>query len=310
MRLARLGLWLLPAGIAAVVMWRGARVDPAFVAPPGEAAAPSGLAFPEAIGAWRTTTPHEWFPRERIYEKIDGRDVLFFQYGVQSLQFATWEGGSSWDMYLYTMGAPAGARGAWLAEKPATAQLDDTGTAWFAPGAAAAYHGHYYLSLSAAQPDASIMDATNLLALLCAQLPVAAIATHDPAALLPRDGMRENSLEFIPREAFGFDTLDNIHAAGYSVGGHDAVWFVAVASDHTAAAGLVARYAEEFTRFGGSQAVNHADGFSGVMFDAWEMIAHTNEIVFGVREADSYDTLTQHWERVLQHIQRALRDEK
>jgi len=309
MRLARIGLWLLPAGIAAVVWWRGARIDPACVVPPGAAAAPPGLVFPATVGAWRAVR-HEWFPRERIYEKIDGRDVLFFQYDVHSLQFATWEGGSTWDMYLYTMRAPAGARGVWLAEKPATAQLDDTGMAWCAPGAAAAYHGQYYLFLSAAQPAASINDATNLLALLCAQLPVAATAARDPAALLPRDGMRKNSLEFMPHDAFGFETLDNIHAAGYSVGGHDAVWFVTAVSDAAAGAGLVARYAEEFTRFGGSQTVVRADGFSGVMFDTWEIIAHTHDIVFGVREADSYDTLTQHWQRLVQHFQRAARDER
>lgn len=308
MRLARIAVWLLPAGIAALVVWRGTCLDPAFVQPPGGAAAPHGLVFPETLGAWRAL-PHEWFPRERIYEKIDGRDVLFFQYDVHSLQFTTWDGAGAWDMYLYTMRDPAGARGVWLAEKPATAHLNQAGTAWFAPGAAAAYHGPYYLSISAAQSDAPVTGATNLLALLCARLPAAATTARDPAALLPRDGMHGNSLAFIPNDAFGFETLDNIHAASYRLAGDDAVWFVTVTTDHAAAATLVSQYAEEFSRFGGSQAVVHVQGFSGVMFDTWETIAHTNDIVFGVRDADAYETLTQHWQRLLHHIHRALRDE-
>lgn len=308
MRVVRLLLWVLPVGIVALVLWRGTCVDPAFVQPPGKAAMPSGLPFPKMLGAWRAVA-HEWFARERIYEKIDGRDVLFMQYDVQSLQCVTWDGASTWDMYLYTMRAPAGARGVWLAEKPAAAQLSHDGTAWFTPGAAAAHHGQFYLALSAAHADASVTDATNLLALLRAHVPVTAAPARDPAALLPHDGMRENSLEFIPNDAFGFETLDTIHAAGYRVADDDAVWFVTVASDHVAAAALVSQYAEEFARFGGSQTFAHAHGFAGVMFDAWETIAHTNDIVFGVRDADSFDTLTQHWHRLLLHIHRALGDD-
>lgn len=308
MRLVQLLLWVLPAGIVALVLWRGTCLDPAFVQPPDKAAAPSGLRFPETLGAWRAAA-HEWFPRERIYEKIDGRDVLFMQYDVQSLQCATWDGAGAWDMYLYTMREPAGARGVWLAEKPATAQLTHDGTVWFTPGAAAVHHGQFYLAISAAQADASITDATNLLALLRAYLPAAATAARDPAALLPRDGMSENSLEFIPNDAFGFETLDNIHAAGYRVADDDAVWFVTVASNSTAAAALVSQYADEFACFGGSQTFAHAHGFSGVMFDAWETIIYTNDIVFGVRDANSLDTLTQHWQHLLLHIHRALRDE-
>ncbi len=309
MRWQYLILGAVPLGLAALIAWQGQRIDRAFIDPPlDDTPAAGGLALPETLGAWRMAYP-EWFPRERIYEKINGRDVLFFQFGVERLHCATWSGPGTWDMYLYTMREAAGARGVWLAEKPPTAQFAAE-QLWATPGSAAVQHGPYYLYLSASAPDEPWEHATNLLALLCAHLPITADTTRDPAALLPRSGMRDDSLQYHANDAFGFDTLDGIHAAAYREDDDDAIWFVTVADNDRRAAALVAQYREEFTHFGGSQVFAHAHGFAGVMFDAWELIAHTNEVVYGVRDADSHHTLTQHWERLLYHLHHVLRDEE
>lgn len=301
MRLARPLLWLLPPAVAALVVWTGRHVDPAFYRPPAAAAPSQSISFPPALGAWRAHDP-AWFPRERIYEKIDGRDVLFLQYGVENLHCVTWRGTSDWDMYLYTMREPAGAQGVWQAEKPATAAVLGSGDTWLTSDAAAAHHGRWYLYLSATRVAPARHDATNLLALLRAHLPLPPAPFRDPASLLPAAGREHGSQEYLPQDAFGFSSLSNVHAARYSLANAPATYFVTLVEDAPAAAALVARYTEEFLHIGGSQVFHHADGFTGVLFDQWERVAFSNELVYGVREADSFTTLTQHWENFRLHL--------
>ncbi|MCX7847336.1 MAG: hypothetical protein N2595_04840 [bacterium] len=288
-------------GLVAFVLWRGRTYDPAFFRPPNGEARHQGLTLPSVLGSWRASAP-AWFPRERMYEKIDGRDVLFLQYGAESLQCITWRGSTTWDLYLYTLTTPAGARGVWLAEKPKGATVLPDGATWSAPGAAATHCGRFYVYLSSASAQPSLVEATNLLSLVCQHLPTFGSTTSDPATLLPEDGLQEGSREFLPSAAFGFQALENVHAARYEHAGAQATWFVIRERDPAAAAARVAQYAREFSQFGGSQIYRYVDGFSGLMLDLWERIAHTNALIVGVREAESFESLTQHWALLQDHL--------
>jgi hypothetical protein len=304
-RTLKLLLLCLPLLIAAWVVWRGAQVDPAYCVPPANAeVAATGVTLPQTLGAWQTPVL-EWLPAARMFERIDGRASFYEQFGARGLLYAGWSSpAGAWDLYLYLMNDAAGARGAFLAEASGANQHFSRkpqmrGT----PGSLFFLHGAAYGQLIAIQPAAPPASVTDLVARILALLPAAGDEA-DPSAYLRHPAVAADSLEYCEADAFGYQSLTRIYSAHAVLQEESATWFIATLSNHAAAAEIVRRYTAELRRFGASAMFTNANAAGGQMLGAWEVLAHTNTMIYGIRDAGSHTALTQHWHALQHHLQR------
>jgi hypothetical protein len=294
----KLLLFCLPPLVAAWVIWRGQQYDPAFTTPPAEpagTAAAAPVTLPATLGAWQAAGI-EWLPAARMFERIDGRASFYEGFGARGLLYAGWTSPTgAWDLYLYVMNEANGARGAFLIEAAGAKQQfalgaqarGTAGTLFFVQGAV-------YGQLLAAQPEAAPASVTDLAAQIIARLPAAA-RELDPTAYLRHPAVTPDTLEYAEAEAFGYQSLTRIHSAQAVVQKESATWLVAVASNSVAAMDTLRRYADELRTFGVTDAFPEEEIAGGPMLGMWELLACSNTLVYGVREASSQTVLTQHW---------------
>lgn len=308
-RTLKLLLLCLPP-LLAVWIWRaGQCYDPAFTTPPADpasaAAAAAPVTLPAALGAWQAAGI-EWLPAARMFERINGRASFYEGFGARGLLYAGWTSpAGTWDLYLYLMNDANGARGAFLAEAAGAnqqfalgAQARGTaGTLFFVQGAA-------YGQLLAAQPDATPASVTDLAAHIIARLPAAA-SELDPTAYLRHPAVTPDTLEYAEADAFGYQSLTRMYSAQAVVQKESATWLVAVASNSAAARDALRRYADELRTFGVTDAFPEEHIAGGAMLGVWELLACSNTLVYGVREAGSHAALTQHWHALHHHLHQA-----
>lgn len=287
------------------VVWRGTQVDPAYFVPPANAEiADVGVTLPTTLGVWQTPAL-EWLPAERMYERIDGRASFYEQFGARGLLYAGWSSpAGAWDLYLYLMNDATGARGAFLAEANGANQHFSLkphvrGT----PGTLFFLHGAAYGQLIATTPAAPPSSITNLAARIIALLP-SSVEELDPSTYLRHPTVAADSLEYSEADAFGYQSLARIYSAQAVLQEESATWFVATLSNHASAADVVRRYAAELRTFGATDIFTNDYAVGGQMLGAWELLARTNTMVYGIRDAGSHTALTQHWHALHLHLQR------
>jgi len=239
---------------------------------------------------WMVTEGWDSYSSDRLYEKINGRAVLFQEYGLVRLDFATVSANTStFDVYVYRMGDADGALGVYLAEASQDSTPVDLGVpADRSGGLVRAVAGRTYLVVMPLEQDG---DATGAVKLAAAILPGAEPRkAHVPGVidLLPKAGRVKGTLSYNKESAFGLKSLHDMFSCAYAVDGVEFEYLLRRAADGRARA-VLAAVRDELQAFGGSVMSFASDGLSGTLFDRRIVLVSRNGMILGI-----YGQLSQH----------------
>jgi hypothetical protein len=193
--------------------------------PPRQAVSPSEaqvLLTPDLAGPeWTALGEREYFPADRLWEKIDGQAELFLQYEVVSLEAMTYQSRQdpnlTLDVSIYHMGQPLMAFGVYSYERPFPVNHPvQIGREGYEDGGLYFWQGPFYTTIIPSLPDSpGILETMLKIARhLASQQPDDGSPLRGPA-LLPTSGQLPHSLKYFHRNAFGVDFMPGVFSAQY-----------------------------------------------------------------------------------------------
>jgi hypothetical protein len=216
---------LLLVGLAGIVVW----VFSGAFRPKAAMEKPVRSAYPLPAG-WKITVKWETYPNGKLYEKIDGREPLFLEYGVTRLDFAAAEfkkSGKGFDIYRYQMRDADGALGVYLAAASGEAKELDLGSmADISGGELRVFQGSVYLEI---QPQEKAPDeklARELAQALLAGIKAPKSSGSGILDLLPKTGRIKGSLAINKESVFGLKSLSGTYSAAYEENGRQIDYLV------------------------------------------------------------------------------------
>jgi len=188
----------------------------------------SATSQPTAVGGytvptgWSINGAWETYPNGRMYEKIDGRETLFQQYGAVRLEFASVTGKQrDFDVYIYQMSDPDGALGIYLAQVPSDYEEIEIGAtmADFSGGQVRAFQGKIYLEIQPMDKTTDSKLTRELARSFISQLRTEKAAARGIFSMLPKKNQVKGSLTLNTDNTYGLKSLGNTFSAGYEVNG-------------------------------------------------------------------------------------------
>ncbi len=160
----------------------------------------------------------EKFPAERIYEKIDGRNVIFLTYGIKFLEFASLEFKKKlYDIYLYAMNTPLSALGAYLRETPQNSiRLNFTKYADLSANVARFCKKNLYITVIAMEKSLDNKNLIELSKILSSHITTQKNNLIDVYSLFPPQNIINGSIIYNKNETFGLKSLNETFSADYS----------------------------------------------------------------------------------------------
>ncbi len=284
--------WLFPIAVLLVFLIKGQHYNPAVFTPPK--ASNSALPLPSSVEGW-VLEGGAVLAADRMYEKIDGKSDYYLQYGAVDLFSGEWIAGEQrWDMYLYHFKTVQGARGAYTGERPADGLPIEGSEGYALPGQAVLAAGSYYLQLNAleagADPEPAIALARALLSLLDGATEEAPPKAEIDLTALAGADMAGDAEGFVPENAFGFSSLNQVRTVDVVLDGAKAVWFTTSGDDE-----LVSAFAEELAMYGGEDLFSENGAAGGAMFGSWSIVGLLDGAIWGVHGTPSQELLQRHW---------------
>ncbi len=184
-------------------------------------AKPSAAAYPLPSG-WTLTGNWEVYPNGRLYEKIDGRETLFQQYGVVKMEFASVAGnGKQFDVYIYQMNDTDAALGVYLAQTPSEFSEIDIGAAMadLSGGQIRAFQGKTYLEIQPQEKNTDSRLTKDLAKSVLAGIPREKAGAGSILDALPKSGRVKGSLVLNKDNTYGLKSLNNAFSASYDING-------------------------------------------------------------------------------------------
>jgi len=287
-------LALIPPVILALILWKGDRYDSAWFTPPGTGR-DGGLLLPDTLAGW-SLADAQWFPEDRMFEKINGRASLYQQFGVEGLLAGVWNNsGKSWDMYLYVMNNARAASGVFAAERPAVnTRIEIGNSAYITPGALAVQADRHYLQLVAHAAGENALSVTGLAWPISAHLlrgNKKLTQVEMAEGVLLTTGFHLPGTEgHLAEQAFGYTSLTDVKYITCVVNKSTATWFTAAGGRSS-----LAGYTNELTRYGVLGLFVEEEAIGGDMHGKWELIGVVGETLLGVRDADTKEAMLSHW---------------
>jgi len=163
----------------------------------------------------------QYFPAERLWEKIDGQDVKYLSYNVLSLHFAGYVCKAAsqqlfLDAYIYDMGQPANALGIYrqtTGEAESPADFGQMGSA--APGSVRFFKDRYYVQVRAEQAGPNSQQLAEQLARHIADKLPGKTVMFWAQKFFPEEDLVADSLSFVKRDAMGLDFMKDVFFASY-----------------------------------------------------------------------------------------------
>lgn len=257
-------------------------------------------------------SPSERFGPETLYEKINGRADLYLSSGFVSLEtqrFAMDPAAGNWvEVFVYDMGNPQNAFSVFSMQRRDDARPDDiapnayrTGNALFLT------HENFYLELIGTDGSSKLQAVMGELAGKFLQARGGASTDAPGSDLFPKDGMRPASLQLIAAHAFGYEQLDRIYTAEYSVEGFRLTAFASRRENADAALALARDYQGTLLSFGAVR-VDETTTLEGAVamqfFDTYEIVFSLGDYFAGIHEADSLEAAMLLAGRLAAHLQK------
>lgn len=180
-------------------------------------------ALPKTEGAFQRGGKLEFFPRDKLYVKIDGRAEIYVLHDVLGLAFGEYAAkgiASPAEVYLYLMDTELGAFGVFQAERdteaPAAGVAEDS---YFIGGSLFFRKGRIYGQVIGGEGWSEAL-CKELAHLVAARLPKPAPDSPlgQQLARLPQEGRVPRTEHYEPKAAFGLDALNGVFHARYRAG--------------------------------------------------------------------------------------------
>ena len=241
-------------------------------------------------------SPPETFSPDRLSDKINGKAELYLSAGCKGLRsqrFTDSLAEGRWmEIFIFDMGTHENAFAVYSSQRRGDAvPIDWTQNGYQTQNALYWIHGGYYVELIASEASRKALAAMETMAqrfMDATEVKTAAVAETE---LFPAAGLDRDSIRMIPADAFGFDKLDRVFAAAYSVEGIPLTAFLSNRPSERAAAELAAAYRDFLVQFGGVD-ITARSGLELPGAAVIEILG-TNEVIFtrgnylaGVHEAE------------------------
>lgn len=237
--------------------------------------------------------PSEDFGPDNLYEKINGQAELYLSAGFVRLK-SQWFGekqdtANTFEVYIYRMADSSSAFSVYSAQRGADVETSDvTPFAYRTQDSLNFLHGPYYVEMIAAAPSAKLLSQMVLLARnFIKDTPVNA-TPFSRLALFPSENLDRASLRLIAQDAFGFNGLDRVYTAVYTIDTSKVTAFISPRKTPQEARDLARGLYDYFTTFGGKD-INTDLQIKDVkmieIMDTFEIVFALDGYLVGVHEA-------------------------
>lgn len=255
-------------------------------------------------------SPPERFAPETLYEKINGRADLYLSSGFVSLdtqRFTIDPAAGNWvEVFVYDMGTLQNAFSVFSMQRREDARPDDIApNAYRTENALFLTQENIYLELIGTDASPELQAAMGELAGQFLQARGGAAADAPGADLFPKDGMRPGSLQLIAANAFGYEQLDRIYTAEYSLNGYRLTAFVSRRDDANAASAIAQAYQRILLSFGAvrvDETMPLEEAVAMQFFDTYEIVFTQGAFLAGIHEADSLEAAKLLVGRLAEHL--------
>jgi hypothetical protein len=217
----------------------------------------AGLRMPSLAGLV-TLTSEERFDKDTLSEKINGKAELYLSAGFRSLvtqRFALEASPDDWfELFLYDMGEARNAFAVFsLQRREGALYSAEDPLAYRTANALFVAHGPWYLEMVGSRPSVPMLASMETLARALVRENPRASDTDSLSelSLFPSDNLDAKSLSLLPANAFGFEALDQVFVARYSIGGKEVAAFLSRRKDPAEARDLASRYEAFLVENGG-----------------------------------------------------------
>jgi hypothetical protein len=276
--------------------------DPATTAT--AAAAPTANAndnfnlIPPAAGGkdWSLKGDLQRFGFDNLYDKVDGREDVYKNYGFQELVSGDFVSTAKADRFiqieLFEMKSPESAVGVFAAERPSHPNVAKLGREGYTDtNGAFFWKGKYYARVIGSDDEKTTQQVAIMIAQAIAEKIVddtANVAMADPS---PTKDRVPNSNALIPQNAFGYDFLRNVTSARYKVGKAELTAFVMKADTPDKAKQVVAQFRKALEESGKVTPLsNNPEGYHAEVYGSHYVVFAEGNIIGGVVEADAKDS--------------------
>ena len=164
----------------------------------------------------------ETFGPDTLWEKINGQAEFYLSAGFKSLQSQMYVASDNADMLIdiniYDMGNPANAFSVFSMQKREEAvPIDVALMAYQTENAVYLVHGPFYVEIISMVPMGAGMILLNQLARQFIKDTPVHVADMDELTLFPKENQIKGSANMIPRDAFGFDQLNQVYTMTYQL---------------------------------------------------------------------------------------------
>ena len=264
-------------------------------------------------GSLQPLTAVEKFGPGNLSDKINGKAELYLSAGFKQLKSQRFTGvskGDDWlELYVYDMGSHESAFAVFSAQQRDDAvNTDICRYGYHTSNAMFCVHGSSYLEVIGASsgPD-TIASALSLITAYVQDNPVKTKSLKT-ADLFPKTDLVADSIVMIAADAFGFDKLDHVYMAEYSIDGKTLTAFLSDRKSPSAAEEMAAAYEKFLLSFGGRQfeSTEQSESIRIIeIFDTFEIIFTRGAYLSGVHEAPDSRTALIMTERLKQQLQQA-----
>ncbi len=299
------GLVILLAlgGILFWVLRTQSRFDPTIIAPVAIKESPAATVestslksqvLHHALGqGMRALTAPESFGPETLSEKIDGKAELYLSAGFQQMlcqRFVRSDDTSSWmEIFVYDMSEMRNAFSVYSSQRRADAQESPfTRFAYHSQNALFFVHGQYYVEIVASS-ETMLKDMLDYGANFVRSTPAQTGGEVSEMALFPSAGLDQGTISLLSSDVFGFEGLDQVFLATYSLDGVSMTAFVSRRKSEQEAAALASAY-ETFLVQNDGKVETYASPIPGLrvisIMDGYELVFARGRYLAGVHEAD------------------------
>jgi len=189
---------------------------------------PPVVAIPPGLKA---VDPPEVYGPQNLYEKIDGQAELYLSAGFTGLRwqwFSETEDPGSWvEVYIYHMGDRINAFSVYSVQRRENTQkLDLVQFAYKTENALYLVHGPYYMEVIATTPSERVRLKMLRLAENFVNDTAVPSKPIEGIDFFPPENLEKDSITLITRNAFGYDGLDRVFTAIYTIDGGRVTAFI------------------------------------------------------------------------------------
>lgn len=239
--------------------------------------------------------PPEVYGPQTLYEKIDGQAELYLSAGFTGLRwqwFSETEDPDSWvEVSIYHMGDRINAYSVYSVQRRENARkMDLVQFAYQTENALYLVHGPYYLEVMATKPSERVRLKMLRLAKNFVKDTAVPIQPIEGLDFFPPEHLDKDSITLIGKNAFGYDGLDRVFTAIYTIDGGRVTAFISKRKTAREAKDLVKGFHQFLKTFDGKD-VRLKGGLQNVtmveIMDAFYTVFSHDVYVAGVHEAST-----------------------